>query len=96
MMPDGTPNKNITVGKSNVYDYEGNKISVIANWEVGPNIPIISKQKKTSKSMQLCVDNGHLRIKSELVDSKNHETIMGRSEEQNIKITNIPIIPYVS
>ena len=96
MMPDGTPNKNITVGKSNVYDYEGNKISVIANWEAGPNIPIISKQKKTSKSMQLCVDNGHLRIKSELVDSKNHGTIMGRSEEQNIKITNIPIIPYVS
>lgn len=96
MMPDGTPNKNITVGKSNVYDYEGNKISVIANWEAGPNIPIISKQKKTSKSMQLCVDNGHLRIKSELVDSKNYGTIMGRSEEQNIKITNIPIIPYVS
>nr|DAU17889.1 MAG TPA: hypothetical protein [Bacteriophage sp.] len=31
--------------------------------------------------MQLCVDNGHLRIKSELVDPKNYGTIMGRSEE---------------
>ena len=95
MMPNGTPNKDITVGRNNVYDYNGNKISVIANWTSGSGVPVISEQKKSSRSITLCVVDERLRIKQNLVASGNTSVIYGRSEEQKINIQQIPIIPYV-
>lgn len=95
MLPNGIPNKDITVGRNNVYDCLGNKISAIANWTSGADIPVISKKEKSSKTLTLCAVNGRLRIKQNLINSQHTGTIQGRSEEQKITIYQIPIIPYV-
>ena len=95
MMPDGTPNKNITVGRNNVYDNKGNKISEIANsWWTGSTIPTVSEMNKRSDTLTLCAVNGRLRIKQNLIGSWYTNAIYGKSEEQKIDIYEIPIIPY--
>ncbi|MGM9965222.1 MAG: hypothetical protein ACI32Z_08800 [Clostridium sp.] len=63
IMPDGTPNKDITVGRNNVYDRNGNKISAITNWSSGTEIPVISEMEKSPRTLTLCAVNGRLRIK---------------------------------
>lgn len=95
VLPDGTLSKHIIIGRNNVYDYKGNKISSITNWSSSTNIPIISEMKSSSKTMTLCVVDGRLRIKQNLIPSGHTGIIAGKSEEQSIRIQQIPLIPYV-
>lgn len=95
VLPDGTLSKDIVIGRNNVYDYKGNKISSITNWSSADSIPVISEMRKSSNTMTLCVVDERLRIKQNLVSSGSTGTIAGRSENQKISIQQIPIIPYV-
>ncbi len=95
-LPDGTLSKNITIGKNNVYDYKGKKISSIANWSNSTKIPVISEVKGSPNTMTLCVVDGRLRIKQNLLSSRDIGIIAGKSEEQDLKIQQIPIIPYAT
>ena len=95
VLPDGTLSKDIVIGRTNAYDYKGNKISSITNWSSSSSIPVISEMRKSSNTMTLCVVDERLRIKQNLVSSGNTGTIAGKSEEQSIRIQQIPIIPYV-
>ena len=94
VLPNGSLSKNITIGRNNVYDYKGNKISSIARWANSPNIPVISAMYSPSNTMTLCAVDGRLRIKQNLVSFGNTGKIAGRSEEQDIRIQQIPIISY--